>query len=458
MPPFLDFSSAVPWVGAGFLLGLLVAWLFRKISGVDARRLKEIEGLHATVDDARRAHANLSAANGQLESERARLTGEINQLSPRASLVPQLERQAAELKQALTSAQNAADGANKDLAATREQIAAELAELRQDAEVKGSTAKYYEEEYGRLHAAHQALNKDWTSASGLVSKLQSDYAVASRGAEEATRLRSDGAALRAQIDSLRADVEAAKSSGKGEADKAIAQANARIAELQGAVSHREGEMANLNGELQKLRSAGASSAQELAQLKAQLAAAPQRDLSGEVSRLGLQIQSLTNELNAANSAKAALADESGKLKSALAAAPKDLSADVSRLGLQVQGLQNDLRASETSRAALLEEANRLRTSAPKEDLSGELQRVTAALNEARAQERAAAMDLHATKTDLGQARTALEETTRLLGERHSEVEDLRAKLAAVPDVETYRRFKDALEAANRIASGQSDKG
>jgi chromosome segregation ATPase len=440
LPPFLDFSSAVPWVGAGFLLGLIVSWLFRKISGVDARRLKEIEGLHATLDDARRAHANLSAANGQLESERARLTAEINQISPRASLVPQLERQTAELKQALTSAQNAADIAGKDLAATREKIAAEIAELRQDAEVKGSTAKYYEEEYGRLHAAHQALNKDWTNASGLVSKLQSDYAVAARSAEEATRLRSDAAALRAQIDSLRADVEAAKASGKGEADKAIAQANASVAELQAALVARDGDIARLKGEVQSLGPAQAVRTQleqEVGQLKAQLASAPKQDLSGEVSRLGLQIQSLQNDLRTSESAKAA---------------------EVSRLNLQIRGLQSDLRASETSRASLLEEANRLKSAAPTQDFGAEVQRLTAALNQALAQERAAAMELHSTKTDLGQARTALEETTRLLGERHSEVEDLRAKLATVPDVETYRRFKDALEAANRIASGQSDKG
>lgn len=416
MPPLLDFTSAVPWVGAGFLLGLIVAWLLRKISGVDARRLKEIEGLHVTLDDARRAHANLSAANGQLESERARLTSEINQLSPRASLVPQLERQVAELKQALTSAQTAADIATKDLAATREKVAAEIYELRQDAEVKGSTAKYYEEEYGRLHAAHQSLTKDWTNASGLVSKLQSDYAVAARAAEEATRLRSDAAALRAQIDSLRADVEAARTSSKSEADKAIGQAHARVAELQATLAARD---------------------VDIGQLKAQLASAPKQDHSGEVARLGHQIQSLQNDLRNVESAKAA---------------------EVSRLNLQIQGLQSDLRASETSRASLLEETNRLKASVPREDLSGEVQRLAAALEQARAQERTAAMELHSTRTDLGQARTALEETTRLLGERHSEVEELRAKLAAVPDIETYRRFKDALDAANRIASGQSEKG
>lgn len=447
MPPFLDFSSAGPWILAGFVLGLLISWLIRKISGVDARRQKEIEALSATVDDARRAHETLTAVNGQLETERARLTAEVNQLSPRAGLVPQFERQNAELKQALSSVQSSADEAARQLAALRDQNAADLAALRQEAEVKGSTAKYYEEEYGRLHAAHQALNKDWTSASGLVSKLQNDYAVASRGAEESTRLRSDVASLRAQIESLNADISSAKAAAKSEVAKVEADANARVNHLQGLISSKDAEITHLKGEL---------------------SSAPKQDLSGEVSRLGLQIQSLQSDLKASEAAKAALTDEASKLKASLASAPKeDLSGEVSRLNLHVQGLQSDLRASEASRASLAQEADRLKAamaSAPKQDLSGEVQRLSAeiarvngALEQVRSQERTASMELHSARTDLSQVRTALEETTRILGERHSEVEDLRAKLAAVPDVESYRRFKEALEAANRIASGQSEK-
>lgn len=364
MPPFLDFSSALPWLGSGFVLGLIVSWLVRKISGVDARRIREIETLSATVDDARRAHEGLTAANGQLEAERSRLTAEINQLSPRAALAPQLERQAAELKHALANVQSTADAASNELSALRQSSAKELAALTQEAEVKGSTAKYYEEEYGRLHAAHQLLGKEWTSATDTVNKLQSDYAVASREASEATRLRSDIGALRAQIESLRADVDTHKH----------------------AAASRDNDVKRVTGELQQAR---AAYAKEFDRLKAQLDAAPKEDHSAEVARLNDETQRLNNE---------------------------------------------------TTR------------------LNGEISQLRGSLQDAGNSERAAAMDLHSTRTDLAQVRTALEETTRLLAERHTEVEQLRSKLAAVPDVESYRRFKEALEAANRIASGMPEKG
>ncbi len=169
MPAFWDFSAALPWVGGGFIAGLLIAWIIRKLMGIDAKRLREIQQLNDTVEDARRAHAAIVSTNTQLESERARLTAQINELSPRAGLVPQFERQVAELRQTLQVAQSALEDAKKEADA-----------IRQDADVKGSTAKYYEEEYARLHAAHQALNKDAASANALVSKLQGDYAAASQ--------------------------------------------------------------------------------------------------------------------------------------------------------------------------------------------------------------------------------------------------------------------------------------
>lgn len=388
MPAFWDFSAAVPWVGGGFIAGLLIAWLIRKLTGVDARRIREIQQLNDTVNDARRAHAAIVATNTQLESERARLTAQVNELSPRAGLVPQFERQVAELRQSLQTAQAAVDAAKADADA-----------IRQDAEVQGSTAKYYEEEYGRLHAAHQALNKDAASASAMIAKLQGDYAAASHAAQDAVRLRSEIGSLRAQLESAQADLAQSQSKAKADLAREQEAANQRMAQLQSTLAAREAEIARLQADAEKV----AAAAQDTGKL------------SAEVSRL-------TSELERSEKAGSSLAADVQRLTAQLAAAPKqDFSADVARL-------------------------------------QGELALVRDALSKAQAQERSTAMDLSSARTDLGQARTALEETTRLLGERHGEIEELRAKLAAVPDIESYRRFKDALDAANRIAAGLPEKG
>jgi chromosome segregation ATPase len=387
MPAFWDFSAALPWVGGGFIAGLLIAWLIRKLTGIDAKRIREIQQLNDTVNDARRAHAAIVATNTQLESERARLTAQVNELSPRAGLVPQFERQVAELRQSLQATQSALDAAKADADA-----------IRQDAEIKGSTAKYYEEEYGRLHAAHQALSKDATSASALVSKLQGDYAAASQAAQDSVRLRSEIGTLRAQLENAHADLAQARATAKADLAREQEAANQRMAQLQSTLAAREAEIARLREDAAK----AAASAQDGARL------------SAEVARL-------SNELQRSEKTGSTLAADVERLTAQLAAAPKqDFSADVARL-------QNEL--------ALVRDT----------------------LSKAQAQERSTAMELSSARTDLGQARTALEETTRLLGERHGEVEELRAKLAAVPDIESYRRFKDALDAANRIAAGLPEK-
>jgi chromosome segregation ATPase len=381
MPAFWDFSAAAPWVGGGFIAGLLFAWLIRKLTGIDARRKKEIQQLNDTVNDARRAHDAIVSINAQLEAERTRLTAQVNELSPRASLVPQFERQVGELRQSLQSAQSSLEAAKKELDATR-----------QDADVKGSTAKYYEEEYGRLHAAHQTLSKESTAAALMFAKLQGDYSAASREAQEAVRLRSETGSLRAQLESAKADLAQAQAKAKADVEREQAAYNERMARVQSVLSEREADVTRLQDEVQK---ASAS--------------------AGDSARLSAEVARLSADLERSEKARGSLSDDVGRLTAQLAAAPK-------------------------------------------QDLSGEVTRLKEALEKAQAQERSAAMELSSARTDLGQARTALEETTRLLGERHGEIETLRAKLAAVPDIESYRRFKDALEAANRIAAGLPEKG
>ncbi|MEQ1714788.1 MAG: hypothetical protein ABL907_02175 [Hyphomicrobium sp.] len=425
MPPFLDFSSAFPWFVSGLLAGLFLYWLVRMLIGTDRRRRAELQSARAELDEARRAQTALAEHRSQIEAERARLTSEINQLSPRASLVPQLERQLAGMKEVDAKRAGEIEAANQQLAALRESTAAEIATLRQNAEGYSSNAKYYETEYGRLHAAHQALNTEWSSSSNMLTKLQSDYAVASREAGEATRLRSELASAKAEIDAARAEIVSHKS-----AEAMLKQEIERLtldytAKLKAADTHL------------------AEYTSDLSRLKTQLAAAPKVDHSGEVQRL-------TGELNRLRDIEArneSLSNEVSRLKAEAAIAPKvDLSGEVQRLNAELVKVQSDLAAA--PKFDLIGEVDRL---------NGDVTRLTATLNSVRAEERTAAMDLHATRNDLSQVRMGMEEMSRLLSERNGEVEQLKLKLAAMPDVENYRRFKEALEAANRIASGLPEK-
>lgn len=126
---------------------------------------------------------------------------------------------------------------------------------------------------------------------------------------------------------------------------------------------------------------------------------------------------LRNELASATSRAGGFESEISRLKMQIAQAPADHSGDVRRLTEQ-------------------------------------LARVTQERDAVRLQERALADKVRIVEHDLSQARGGMEELGRLSAERQDEIQRLKAQMAAMPNVDEYRRFKEALEAANRIASGQ----
>lgn len=393
MPPFFDISSAYAWLVMGFLAGLLFYWLVRALLGVDRRRADELASLQGELGDARRALASVTDTSQRLEGERSRLMSEINQLSPRASLMPQLERQLAEARHSASTAAQALEEANQRYAAEAQKAKADLAKFRAETETKGKAVAQYETEYAKLHTAHQALAKDLEAKSSLIAKLQSDYDAAARQAQDAVQLRSELGSARSEILSLKSDVAARTAAAQSVKDDMARLSSDRDARLQQA----QAEIAKLRADAE--RSEGLSG--EVARLQAALAAAPKQDLSATVAGLTAEV---------------------ARLKSELAVAPReDYSADVRRL-------------------------------------SGDVERLSEQLEQTRADERKAAMDLYAARTDLQQVRTALEETSQLLAARGGEIEQLRSRLAAMPDVDSYKRFKDALDAANRIAAGLPERG
>jgi chromosome segregation ATPase len=408
MPSILDFSSAYPWLGSGFVAGLFIYWLLRTLFSGDRRRNAELLEARSELTEARRSMGELSNKASSLESEWARLTNEVGQLQPRAALVPQYERQMADVKQADTARQTQLDTAMKQLAALQESSAAEIASLRQDVETHGGSAKYYEAEFNRLFAEHETASKNALSISSDLQKSKASLEAASRDAGDSVRLRSELASAKAENDSLRADLEQRKAA---ETKQVAAQAQASSAnetKLKAELETAKADIVALRADLEQRRGSESGHGEVLTRLTSEYEA-KQKSAAAEYATL------------AAESRKNA--EEVTHLKARLSAAP---------------AATND--GAEIAR------------------LKDEAAKLAAALEAAKTAERAAAMEHHANKNDLLQVRTALEETSRIVAERHGEIEQLKAKLAAMPaDIENYRRFKDALDAANRIAAGLPDK-
>lgn len=265
---------------------------------------------------------------------------------------------------------------------------------------------------------------------------------------------------------LKADIESGKASHARYQDEVM-----RL--------RRENEQALVAVETAK--SAGSGSADEISKLKAELATAHKRaDLSDEVLKLNAEIARLkpleiersqlandvarlNAELEAATSHSAAsfagvgdtqhLHDEIANLRFA-AAESDSLAAEVTRLRAELNAAPNHDEVN-ASIHRMQEEITRLKASANAEAASyaDEIERIksesaklNSALVSARADERNAAMELHTAKNDLQQARIAMEETSRLVAERHAEIDQLKSRLANMPaDADNYRRFKEALE-------------
>ena len=268
-----------------------------------------------------------------------------------------------------------------------------------------SKANYYESEFNSLLATNTALNQD-------LVKLQNN---ANQGGGEASRFATELASTRAELQKLRQE------------SVAVA-ANVEKTYLD--------QISGLKSQLTTAQTTGGDASR----------------LSSELASTKAALEKLRAESNAvaANAEKTYLDQISG-LKTQLAAA-SNAGSEAATLKSEVTRLTSDL--------AMIKQGAKLEFQAvadEKNALKVEVTKLAAALSAAQANHQSAAMELHTTKNDLHQVRSGLEETSLMVAQRHSEIEQLKAKLANVPDVESYKRFKDALEAANRIAAGLPDK-
>ena len=408
MPPILDYSSALPWLGSGVLAGLLIFWLARLLFGIDRRRNVELLSVQSALTDARRSASEMTNKAASLESEWARLTNEVGQLQPRAAQAAQYERQLTDAKQADAARQHQLDTTAQQLVALRDGNATEIATLRQDLEAHSSTAKYYESEFNRLHAEHDVANKNTLAISNDLQRTKAGLEAAARDAAEAVRLRSELASAKAENAAARAEVEQRQTSVVKLTSEQAQAAAANEAKLKAALQTAEADIIALRADLDQRRKSDSGHADE-------------------VKRLTF--------------------DYEGKLKSATSAYAA-LSADQRKSADEIARLKSQ---SSTSPAAS-------ETSGDSERLKTEIASLNASLTAARASEHQLSQAKQALQNEFLQARTSLEESNLLAASRNDEITRLRAQLAANPaDAENYRRFKDALEAANRIAAGLPEK-
>jgi chemotaxis protein MotB len=320
-----------------------------------------------------------------------------------------------------------------DLSAQLDGANGRIAAFNKDSETLASKANYYESEFNSLLATNTALNQD-------LVKLKN---TASRGTGEVSHLSTDLAAARTELEKLRAQSAAAG----------------------GDASRVSGELASTKAELEKLRaefSAAAATAEKsyrdkISSLQSQLAASG--NASSDTSRLSADLASAKAELEklradsaaAVANAEKTYQDQISALKSQLATAQSasgdatGLKGEVTRLSTELENFKS---GAQKDFDALVAESDGYRAEAEK---------LAKALAAAQQSHQTLAMEHHAAKNDLHQVRAGLEETSLMVAQRHSEIEQLKAKLANVGDVETYKRFKDALDAANRIAAGLPDK-
>lgn len=409
MPSIFDFSSAAPWLVAGFLAGLFVFWLVRALLGIDRRRMAELTTAYTALDDVRGYAAQSDAKLSKLEAERARLAADLEQASPRAALVPQFERQLAELQQTSAGRQNQLAAAEQALAALRETSAAEIAALRHEAENQSGTAKYYEGEFNRLFADYEQSGKQASSVVDELARTKAALEATAKGASDAERLKAELATAKANLEAAAREASEAVrlrselSSAKANLESTSADSSELVrlrAELTSTKSGLEAQRA----ELEKIRAADGANVDRMAKLTADYEA----KLKSAIAEIGMRSDEARKN-----------GEEVARLKAELsavqAAAPKDNGADLARLQAEISKLSNDLTAASVARNAL--------------------------------------------QSEYQQARKSLEDSSILAASRYDEIERLKAQVAAAPaELENYRRFKEALDAANRIAAGLPEKG
>lgn len=357
---------------------------------------------------------NLKCLNGDLAVQNNDLLRRLDkQQEDQMSVVGRLNGDITNLKSRLE--QSPAPALVASLQAENEQYKRKSAELELQAnDLLRRLDRQQEDQMtvvARLNEEIAALNRriEQTPGPQMVSALQSEVQALKTANSDLTLQNTDlirrldkqqedqmavSGKLNAEIAAFKNEVLRASSEAKGVMDGVNTLVwefiAAPIPHLQGSET-ADGQLGKLRAHLQIAKIGGADLQTRLTQVQDQLSAALHR--------------------------VAALDVETVALRGQLAKAPPDLSGEVKRLNAQINQLQRERDVAQRAEHAL---SDRLRL----------------------------------VEHDLSQARGGMEELGRLSADRQDEIQRLNLQLASMPNVEEYKRFKDALEAANRIAGGQ----
>ncbi|MFN0219249.1 MAG: hypothetical protein ACKVP4_10585 [Hyphomicrobium sp.] len=156
MAAFADFSSAVPWVGGGFVAGVVACVLARALTGADRRHDADVLAVRTELDA-------IQASASALTASRDRLEAELMQVAPRAALASQLESEVTQLR-----------NVGRQHQASLSEAANQIASLRQELESGGGDAQYYQDEYARLAEKHDLFSKTTYAQLSEMTKTVSD--------------------------------------------------------------------------------------------------------------------------------------------------------------------------------------------------------------------------------------------------------------------------------------------
>lgn len=426
---FFDLSGAIPWFIAGVLTTLILTWLRRLLSHQSApaiempERSLDQQALLSDADQLLAEHTarfedDLGAAKTEamrFANDKSRLEAELRAAKKTPSIVPDLQSELEKIRRA--------DILNRNHIAD---LSTEITPLRKELDAQTSKVRNYEADIARLQAETQQAARAVALKSEEAVRLQNQASTVAASGMETAQLKSEVSRLQAALNTANGDASPQK---------------AEIARWQAIANAASAEAAKFKTEVTGLTAQLAAHATELAN-KSQFLAL--RD--AEIDRLekqgaGQKATAVSPETAAQlTAAKAELQAKTTELgNAARLIAVRD--AELDRLEKLVGTHASSTASSHSGGGASSEVV------AERDQLKRDMQEARAAYDKLKADNAKAEKALY----DVG---PELEQLRKFHTGHATEIERLGAQAASLgKDLENYRRFKDALEAANKIAGG-----
>ena len=339
---------------------------------------------------------------------------------------------------------------------------------RRDAELNQARAVLNgsRQKVAELSGKAASLESEWARLTTEVGQLQPRAALVPQFERQLAETQQASVARQGQLDDALKELAVLRENGASE----IASLRHDLDTHSGTAKYYEGEFNRLFGEHDTINRNALSLSNELQRTKASLESAS-RDaseavrLKSDLASAKADVASLRTEAeqrkggDTANSDALArvTADYDSKLKYAVA---QSADRDAKIKDLTAQAAASEKLSAEVAqlKSQLASVPQKVDSSADVAKLRDELASANSALSMSRSAEQAATAAKQSFETDFQQVRKSLGESSLLAAQRHDEIAQLKAQLAAKPaDAENFRRFKDALDAANRIAAGLPEK-